>query len=78
MVAILPVMMDFMEDVRDEYPHLYNRQVKKAGNDFITEVDKMGDFLNKRIANESDEELMEFYTQVVSMGTIFREWLSGL
>jgi hypothetical protein len=67
-----------MEDVRDEYPHLYNRQVKKSGNDFIAEVDKMGDFLNKRIKNESDEELMEFYTQVVSMGTIFREWLAGL
>jgi hypothetical protein len=67
-----------MEDVRDEYPHLYNRQVKKSGNDFIAEVDKMGDFLNKRIKNESDDELMEFYTQVVSMGTIFREWLAGL
>ena len=67
-----------MEDVRDEYPHLYNRQVKKSGNDFIAEVDKMGDVLNKRINNESDEELMEFYTQVVSMGTIFREWLAGL
>ena len=67
-----------MEDVRDEYPHLYNRQVKKSGNDFIAEVDKMGDVLNKRINNESDEELMEFYTQVVSMGTIFREWLAGI
>jgi len=78
LVAILPVMMDFMEDVRDEYPHLYNRQVKKSGNDFITEVDKMGYSLNKRVINESDEDLMEFYTQVVNMGTIFRQWLSDL
>ena len=78
MVAILPVMMDFMEDVRDEYPHLYNRQVKKSGNDFISEVDKMGYSLNKRVVNESDEDLMEFYTQVVNMGTIFSQWLLDL
>ena len=78
MVAILPVMMDFMEDVRDEYPHLYNRQVKKSGNDFISEVDKMGYSLNKRVINESDEDLMEFYTQVVNMGTIFWQWLLDL
>jgi hypothetical protein len=67
-----------MEDVRDEYPHLYNRQVKKSGNDFISEVDKMGYSLNKRVVNESDEDLMEFYTQVVNMGTIFSQWLLDL
>ena len=78
LVAILPVMMDFMEDIKDEYPHIYKRQVKKAGNDFIAEVDKMGYSLNKRIVNESDDDLMEFYTELVNMGIIFREWLAEL
>ena len=37
-IGVLPVMMDFMEDIRDDYPHVYDKRIKKSGNDFIEAV----------------------------------------
>ena len=48
--------MDFMEDIKDVYPKLYVKQIKKSGNDFIEEVLKKGDQLYKKMDMEEDEE----------------------
>lgn len=78
LVAILPVMMDFMEDIKDEYPSVYKRSVKKAGNDFANEVLKMSDGLYKKMDMEDDQELREFYDQVNTLGVVFYQWLKEL
>lgn len=78
MVGILPVMMDFMEDIKDEYPNVYKRSVKKAGNDFANEVLKMSDSLYKKMEMEDDKELREFYDQVNTLGRVFYQWLKEL
>ena len=78
MVGILPVMMDFMEDIKDVYPNVYRKAVKKAGNDFITEVERMSDVLYKQIDNESDKDLKDFYFEVSNFGNAFRNWLKDL
>ena len=77
-IGVLPVMMDFMEDIRDNYPHVYDKRIKKSGNDFINEVYKMGDTLYKKMESEEDEELREFYNSVIEMGTVFRNWIAEL
>jgi hypothetical protein len=78
LVGILPVMMDFMEDIKDEYPSVYKRSVKKAGNDFVTEVTKLSDGLYKKMDMEDDQELREFYDQVNTLGVVFYQWLKDL
>lgn len=78
LVGILPVLMDFMEDIKDVYPKVYSKQIKKAGNEFIAEVEKLSDNLYKKMELEDNEELREFYFQVDSFGTTFRNWLKDL
>ena len=78
LVGILPILMDFMEDVKDDFPMVYKRQVKKSGNDFINEVYKMGDTLYNKMDSENDEDLREFYNNVIEMGTVFRNWIAEL
>jgi hypothetical protein len=75
LVSILPVLMDFMEDVKDVYPKLYVKQIKKSGNDFITEILKQSDQLYDKMDIENDEELKEFLYQLENMGLAFRNWL---
>ena len=67
--------MDFMEDIKEVYPRLYNKSIKKAGNDFISEVLKQSDQLYKKIDIEEDEELNAFLYQLENMGLAFRNWL---
>lgn len=78
LVGILPVLMDFMEDIKDVYPRVYSKQIKKAGNEFIAEVEKLSDNLYKKMELEDNKELKEFYFQVDSFGTTFRNWLKEL
>lgn len=78
MVGILPVLMDFMEDVKHDYPNLYKRGIKKSGNDFIDEVSRMTDSVYSKVASENDEDVIDFYTEVVNMGNVFNEWLADL
>lgn len=70
--------MDFMEDIKDAYPNVYSKQIKKSGNDFITEVLKQSDKLYKKIDLENDEELKQFYFQIDNFGISFRNWLKDL
>lgn len=67
--------MDFMEDIKDVYPKLYVKQIKKAGNNFSEEVLKQTDQLYKKMEIEDNDELKEFYFQLDNMGLAFRNWL---
>jgi hypothetical protein len=64
-----------MEDIKDVYPKLYVKQIKKAGNNFSEEVLKQTDQLYKKMEIEDDDELKEFYFQLDNMGLAFRNWL---
>lgn len=72
------MFMDFMEDIKEVYPKLYNKSIKKSGNDFITEVLKQSDQLYKKIDIENDEDLKQFLFQLENMGLAFRNWLKDL
>ena len=37
-IGVLPILMDFMEDIKYEHPDLYRRKIKKSGNEFIQEI----------------------------------------
>ena len=78
LVSILPIMMDYMEDIKDVYPNVYNKRIKKSGNEFISEINLQSDRLYRKIAGENDKELMEFYHQVSHLGTMFHQWLAKL
>jgi len=78
LVGILPVMMDFMEDLQTQYPAVYSREIKKAGNDFIRAVENKTDILYKKMKGEQDEKVEEFYYEIINMGNMFREWLKDL
>ena len=78
LVGILPVMMDFMEDLQTLYPAVYSREIKKAGNDFIRAVEKNSDLIYTKMKGENNKELEEFYHDVINMGNYFREWLKDL
>lgn len=69
--------MDFMEDIKDVYPKIYNKSIKKAGNDFVEEVLKQSDNLYKKMDLEDDEELKAFLYQLENMGLAFRNWLKS-
>ena len=75
LVSILPVLMDFMEDIKEVYPKLYNKSIKKAGNDFINELLKQSDQLYAKMDIENDKDLREFLYQLENMGLAFRNWL---
>ncbi len=64
-----------MEDIKDVYPKLYVKQIKKAGNDFAEQVLRQGDNLYKKMDIENDEELKAFLYQLENMGLAFRNWL---
>lgn len=69
------MLMDFMEDIKEVYPKLYNKSIKKAGNDFINELLKQTDQLYEKMDIENDKELREFLYQLENMGLAFRNWL---
>ena len=69
------MLMDFMEDIKEVYPKLYNKSIKKAGNDFINELLKQSDQLYAKMDIENDKELREFLYQLENMGLAFRNWL---
>jgi hypothetical protein len=64
-----------MEDIKEVYPKLYNKSIKKAGNDFINELLKQSDQLYAKMDIENDNELREFLYQLENMGLAFRNWL---
>jgi hypothetical protein len=67
-----------MEDVKDDFPRLYKKQIKKSGNDFVDEVYKLGNQIYERMDHENDKEVSDFYNEVINMGTVFRNWIADL
>ena len=78
LLGILPILMDFMEDVKYDHPSLYKRQIKKAGNEFITEVEKLGDKVYKTINDNPKVDNNDFAQQVVDMGEAFKEFIETI
>lgn len=78
LIGVLPVMMDFMEDIKDNYPKVYDKRIKKSGNDFIEAVEKSINQLYKKMDHENDKDVHEFYYELVNMGNYFRQWLEDL
>jgi hypothetical protein len=78
LLGILPILMDFMEDVKYEHPSLYKRQIKKAGNEFIAEVEKLGDKVYKTISDNPKVDNNDFAQQVVDMGEAFKEFIETI
>ena len=78
LLGILPILMDFMEDVKYDHPSLYKRQIKKAGNEFITEVEKLGDKVYKTINDYPKVNNNDFAQQVVDMGEAFKEFIETI
>jgi|EP01047_Picozoa_sp_COSAG01_P003601 hypothetical protein len=77
-LGILPILMDFMEDVKYEHPSLYKKQIKKAGNEFIAEVEKLGDKVYEKINNNPKVDNNEFSQQVIDMGEAFKEFIETI
>jgi len=48
-----------------EHPSLYKRQIKKAGNEFITEVEKLGDKVYKTISDNPEVNNNDFHEKMV-------------
>jgi len=78
LLGILPILMDFMEDVKYEHPSLYKRQIKKAGNEFIAEVEKLGDKVYKTINDNPKVDNNDFAQQVIDMGEAFKEFIETI
>jgi len=74
-IGILPVMMDFMEDIREDYPRIYSKGVKKAGNDFIDEVEKLSKTVFGGVKDIDGS--IEFFDEVQNISTAFNQWLAS-
>jgi hypothetical protein len=75
LLGVLPVLMDYMEDIREDYLRIYSKGVKKAGNDFIDEVEK----LSKAVFNpvKDMDGSIEFFDEVQNISTAFNQWLAS-
>jgi len=71
-------LVESMEDVKDDFPKLYKRQIKKSGNEFVDEVYKLGNQIYDKMDQENDQEVNDFYNEVINMGTIFHNWIAEL
>jgi hypothetical protein len=74
-LGVLPVLMDYIEDIKEEYPNVYNKKVKKTGNDFTEELDKHLRLLFERVKGE--DGVIEFYDEIQSISTAFMQWLAS-
>lgn len=74
-LAVLPVLMDYMEDIKYKHPKLYRQQIKRAGNEFIKEVDKLGFNVYKLVEENPETEQDEFAQQIIDMGEAFKKFV---
>lgn len=75
LLGVLPVLMDYMEDIREQSPRVYNRMVKKSGNDFLEHTTR---HLNNLFSMVRDVEgSLNFYDQVQNVSTAFMQWVDA-
>jgi hypothetical protein len=72
-LGVLPVLMDFIEDIKEQYPKVYSKRVKKTGNDFLEEANRHLSVLFSRVRDM--EGSIEFYDEVQNISTAFMQWL---
>jgi hypothetical protein len=68
LMGMLPVLMDYMEDIKYDYPHIYTRRIKKSGNEFIGEVEKWTDKVYDKIKDNPEATQHEFAQHIVNVG----------
>ena len=77
-LGVLPILMDFMEDIKYDHPDLYRRKIKKSGNEFIEEVEKLSNHVYKLIDNNPKVITHTFSQEVIDMGEIFKEFINQI
>ena len=77
-LAVLPVLMDFMEDLKYNHPKLYRQQVKRAGNQFIQEVEKLTGNAYKSVETHPETDHEQFAQTIIDMGEIFKQFIEHI
>ena len=77
-IGVLPILMDFMEDIKYDHPDLYRRKIKKSGNEFIEEVEKLSDHVYKLIDKNPKVITHTFSQEVIDMGEIFKQFINQI
>ena len=77
-IGVLPILMDFMEDIKYDHPDLYRQKIKRSGNEFIREIEKLSDDMYKLIDNNPKVITASFSQEVIDMGEIFKEFINQI
>ena len=77
-IGVLPILMDFMEDIKYDHPDLYRQKIKRSGNDFIKEVEKLSTDVYKLIDNNPKVKTDSFSEEVIHMGEAFKEFINQI
>ncbi len=77
-IGVLPILMDFMEDIKYEHPDLYRRKIKKSGNEFIQEIEKLTTDVYKLINNNPKVDTNSFSEEVIHMGEAFKQFINEI
>jgi len=77
-LGVLPILMDFMEDIKYDHPDLYRRKIKKSGNEFIQEIEKLTTDVYKLIDNNPKVDTNSFSKEVIHMGEAFKEFINEI
>lgn len=64
LVTLMPLMRDMLVDVCDEYPRIFRQGLKKSSNDFIRELDKIGDLVTMDYQGKDLEEVRQQYQDI--------------
>lgn len=75
LLGVLPVIMDYMEDIKEEFPRIYSKKVKKTGNDFNHELDKHMRMLFDGVKGMDGD--VDFYDHVQDISTSFMQWANS-
>ena len=75
LLGVLPVIMDYMEDIKEELPRIYSKKVKKTGNDFNEELDKHMRMLFDGVKGMDGH--IDFYDQIQDISTSFMQWANS-
>lgn len=77
-LGVLPILMDFMEDIKYDHPDLYRRKIKKSGNEFIEEVEKLSNHVYKLIKENPEIITDSFSQQVIHIGETFKQFINEI
>ena len=77
-LGVLPILMDFMEDIKYDHPDLYRRKIKKSGNEFIQEVEKLSNHVYKLIEENPEIITDSFSQQVIHIGEAFKQFINEI